>query len=55
MEPDFGSIASITAAGATGSGATWWLQQVNPWLAFVSGILTILFMSCGLWKMFRKK
>lgn len=52
---DYGSLATITAAGATGSGATYWLNQVNPWLAFVSGLLTITFMSVGLWKMYKDR
>ena len=53
--PDISSIVAVTAAGASGSGATYWLNQINPWLAFVSGILTILFMGAGLWKMYRSK
>ena len=55
MNPDnFTNLASITAAGATGSGATWWLSEVNPWLAFVSGILTIVFMSMSIFKLLKK-
>lgn len=53
--PDFSAVVTVSAAGATGSGATYWLNQINPWLAFVSGILTIIFMSAGLWKMYRNR
>lgn len=48
MSNDFTVLA--TAFGATGTGVTYWLTQVNPYLAFVSGILTIIFMSMGIYK-----
>ena len=43
------TIAQSTT-GAAGTGATVWLMEVNPWLAFVSGILTIIFMSLGIYQ-----
>ena len=52
---DINALATITAAGATGSGATYWLNTINPWLAFFSGILTITFMLASLWKVYKGK
>lgn len=53
MNNDFGVLA--TSIGATGTGVTYWLTQINPYLAFVSGILTIIFMSLGIYKRLKDK
>jgi len=45
----------MTALGTTGTGTTYWLTQINPWLAFGSGILTIFFMSWSLFRMWKPK
>jgi hypothetical protein len=50
----FQNILATSTAGVAGSGATWWLNQINPWLAFVSGILTIAFMSIGIYKALKR-
>ena len=55
MNDTVSGIAGIGALGATGSGATWWLTQINPYLAFASGILTITFMSWSLVRMWKSK
>jgi hypothetical protein len=51
MNDSIVGIVGMTALGTTGTGATYWLTQINPWLAFISGILTIFFMSWSLIKM----
>tara|TARA_R110000824_G_scaffold39501_1_gene119430 strand:- start:225 stop:386 length:162 start_codon:yes stop_codon:yes gene_type:complete len=48
------NLLATTTAGVAGSGATYWLNQINPWLAFISGVLTITFMSIGIYKSIRK-
>ena len=53
MHNDFTVLA--TAFGATGTGVTYWLTQINPYLAFISGILTIVFMSMGIYKRLTQK
>ena len=55
MSENFASLATIGTAGAAGSGATYWLNQINPWLAFASGVLTIVFLSISIYKSLRKK
>lgn len=44
-----------TATGVAGTGTTFWLIEINPYLAFVSGILTIVFMSIGIYQRLTKK
>ena len=53
MNNDFTFLA--TAFGATGTGVTYWLTQINPYLAFVSGILTIIFMSLDIYRRLKDK
>jgi hypothetical protein len=55
MSENFATLATIGTAGAAGSGATYWLNQINPWLAFTSGVLTVVFLSISIYKSLRKK
>ena len=56
-ETPISMLAAVSVIGTSGTGATYWLTQINPWLAFFSGILTMAFMTFSLKKMWdnRKK
>jgi hypothetical protein len=43
-----------STTGIAGTGATVWLMEVNPWLAFISGILTITLTSIALYQKLKK-
>jgi ABC-type nickel/cobalt efflux system permease component RcnA len=55
MNDSMAGLVGMTALGTTGTGTTYWLTQINPWLAFGSGILTIFFMSWSLFRMWKPK
>tara|TARA_Y100001973_G_C5200912_1_gene337567 strand:- start:1670 stop:1843 length:174 start_codon:yes stop_codon:yes gene_type:complete len=50
---DLNGITTL-AVGTSGTAGTAWLAEVNPWLAFVSGILTICFMGLQIHKHFKQ-
>jgi hypothetical protein len=55
INPENLTTASVSIIGAAGTGTTYWLNQINPWLAFISGILTIVFMSCGIFSIIKDR
>jgi hypothetical protein len=43
-----------STTGIAGTSATFFLMEVNPWLAFVSGVLTIVLTSIAIYQKLRK-